>query len=203
MNKLLFLQMMAAENDIAAMPIVNDRHVIFDDDGNKNISSNVVAVASEVESIEEYYTIEVRCQAMRKTFGLFDHYFLVFNGYEYHSGWYKRGKILKDGTTKGSHLISLRKICKTCYYKIIAEFYVKEDLRIFNAYFPFINCETICMGISIQSLLFLTIPFICVLVVKGYFLYAIIFLLISIILVLVHSKYRFSRTTKTKCDHLL
>lgn len=202
MNK-LFLQMMAVENDIAAMSIVNDRHVIFDDDGgNKNISSNAAA-ASEIASIEEYYTIEVRCQAMRKTFGLFDHYFLVFNGYEYHSGWYKRGKILKDGTTKGSHLISLRKICKTCYYKIIAEFYVKEDLRIFNAYFPFINCETICMGISIQSLLFLTIPFICVLVVKGYFLYAIIFLLISIILVLVHSKYRFSRTTKTKCDHLL
>ncbi|AYP97968.1 Ac81 [Mauternbach virus] len=167
--------------------------VISNDDNNNNNNPKLP---------DEYFTIEVRCQAMRKTFGLFDHYFIVVNGYEYHSGWYRQGKILKHGTTKGSHLISIRKICNVCYYKMIAEFYVKEDLRIFNAYFPFINCETICMGISVQSLLFLTIPFICVFVVKGCFLYALIFLLISIVCVLIYSKYQFSRTTKTKCNHL-
>lgn len=154
------------------------------------------------KTLIEYTTIEIRCQAMKRALGIFDHYFLVINDYEYHAGFYKRGKILENGTTKGAHTVSICNLCRTCYDRILAEFYVREDLRVFNCYFPFINCETMCVGFSIQSLLFLTIPFVCLFIVKGLFLIAIIFLLVSFIIVLMHSKYRFSRTLKTTCEHL-
>ncbi|AQN78564.1 ACH96134.1 Ac81-like protein [Kallithea virus] len=157
---------------------------------------------SNLEDKISYTTIEVRCQAMRKSFGLFDHYFLVIKGKEYHAGWYARGMVLDEGTTKGAHTVSVQNICKMCYDKIFAEFYVREDLRIFNAYFPFINCETICMGFSIQSLAFLIIPFVCTFIAKGLFLYAILLILVTIVLFLIYSKYQFSRTVRTKCSHL-
>ncbi|AUQ44008.1 putative Ac81-like protein [Esparto virus] len=147
--------------------------------------------------------IEIRCRAMKHTFGLFDHYFIVIGDTEYHAGNYKPGKILPLGTTKGAHIVSICEICEICHDKIMAEYYTSEDVRIFHIYFPILNCETLCMGFSIQSLLFLTIPFLCVFILKGSFLYAIIFILLSIVIVLAHSKYRFSRTNKTKCEHLL
>lgn len=165
-----------------------------------NHASNNITGTSNINV--EYKTIEIKCQAMKKTFGLFDHYFMVIDGVEYHTGAYSGGKILKDGQTKGAHTTSVRKVCKMCYDKIIAEFYVKEDLRLFNTYFPFINCESICEGFSVQSLLFFTIPFICLGIANGNFILVVIIILVSFLFVLMYSKYKFSRTHKNQCSHL-
>lgn len=46
------------------------------------------------------YTVEVRCQALRRTWGLIDHYFLVIGEHEYHMGGsYSKGAVLPIGTT--------------------------------------------------------------------------------------------------------
>lgn len=145
--------------------------------------------------------IEYRCQALKNTLGLIDHYFLVIDDKEYHLGFYTPGKVLPKDSTKGYHIVSKRKVCETCYNKIIADLNYKEDIRLIR-YFPFLNCETLCTGFSVQSLALLTLPCVGFLIVKGKILYVIILVLLTLIVILVYSKYTFSRTKYSRCKHL-
>lgn len=156
---------------------------------------------AHTDTVEKFKTIEYRCQAMRKTLGFVDHYFLVVDDKEYHAGFYKRGKVLPADTTKGYHSVMFVDVCESCYVKIVADYRLEEDIRIFN-YFPLLNCETLCRGFSVQSMALLSLPFVGMLLWKKQFAYAIILLLVVAVAVLSYSKYVFSRCKKTVCTHL-
>lgn len=147
------------------------------------------------------YTVEVRCRAMRSTLGLLDHYFLVLGDLEYHMGYYKKGSVLPVGTTKSSHLVCIKRMCVDCYTKIITNYNLREDKRLFN-YYPIINCETLSTGISVQSLAFFSLPFIAALLVNGRILYALLLLMFTIAAFLAYGKFVFSRTETHVCRHL-
>lgn len=147
--------------------------------------------------------VEFYCQATKKFGGLIDHYYVVDGENEIHPRGFKPGEILPKGSTKGAHLVSVNTICDKCYNELMAIFKLKEDVRLFNSFFPFLNCETLCKGFSIQSLAFIAIPFVIVLIIKGLFLWALVLFLATLIALLIYSKYVFSRTIKTKCKHLI
>lgn len=110
-------------------------------------------------------TVEYWCQAMPKTWGLIDHYFMVIDDKEYHAGTYKPGKILPRNSTKGA-LVSLCTVCDTCYEKILLDYDLNEDDRLYTAYFPLLNCESVCTGFSMQSITLIAIPYVCLLIVS-------------------------------------
>lgn len=152
---------------------------------------------------QPYRRLELRCRATKRSFGLFDHYFLVVGDREIHLGVYRKGKVLLRGTTKGSHLACEYDLCRLCYDRLLLEIKLKEDARLFRDYFPLLNCETLCTGFSVQSLAFLSIPFILTLLIKRMYLWAIILFLLTIVCLLAYSKYMFSRTQARQCKHLL
>lgn len=145
--------------------------------------------------------VEYRCQAQSTSFGFIDHYYLVIDETEYHLGHYRKGNILPKGTTKGSHVAAIKDICKLCYTKLFTDLKLREDKRLIS-YFPFLNCETLSTGFSVQSLGFLSIPLILVLFIKGLFLYGIIAFLLTFVILLYYSKFIYSRTNYSKCKHL-
>lgn len=145
--------------------------------------------------------VEYRCQALKNTFGLIDHYYYVVDDKEYHLGWYKPGKILPKDTTKGYHIVGKKTVCGTCYNKIIADINFKEDRRLMSFY-PLLNCESLCTGFSVQSLGLLALPLTCVTIFYRKFMLTLVIILTTICLLLFYSKYIFSRTKKTKCIHL-
>lgn len=148
-----------------------------------------------------HHIIEYRVQAMRRAFGLFDHYFLVINDKEYHPGNYKPGKVLPVNTTKGHHVVSRVAVCDICYNKIVVDLQLEEDVRLFN-YYPILNCETLCFGFSAQSLPLYITPFLGLLLWQGQILYAILMILACMLILLMRSKYVFSRTNKLQCRHI-
>lgn len=153
--------------------------------------------------MDSYKTIELRCQAIKRSFGLFDHYFYIIDDREVHMGKYRRGKIMPKGTTKGSHIIAKIQICESCYNKIILDLTLKEDVRLAESYFPILNCESLCTGVSIQTVvLIISIPFALVLLIKGLYLWVIILILASIVFLLAYSKFMFSKTRQKKCEHI-
>lgn len=160
---------------------------------NNNIDSVVI--------MEPFKIVEIRCKALRNTFGLIDHYFLIIDDYEYHMGFYKLGRILPKNSTRNFHTIGFKYICTDCYNKIIINYNLNEDSRLIS-YYPLLNCETLCTGFSIQSLAFLAIPFCAILIIKSYFLYSIILLLTVLIIILLLSKYTYSRVYKKYCKHI-
>lgn len=164
-------------------------------------SSLPVVTTSQTPCQRPFRTIEYRCQAMKKTFGLVDHYFLVVDGKEYHAGFYKPGKVLPMNTTKGYHVVMLSDVCEACYLKIVTDYGLGEDVRIFS-YFPMLNCETLCRGFSIQSLSLFSLPFVVLLLYKRMFVSAILMIMVVMICVLIHSKYVFSRCKRKTCPHL-
>lgn len=148
------------------------------------------------------YTVEVRCQALRRTWGLIDHYFLVIGEHEYHvGGSYSKGAVLPIGTTKGAHTISIKTVCSACYTRTVESYRLCEDRRLFNFY-PIVNCETLSTGLSLQALASLVVPFVLNLLSLGLVLWAVILTLCTVVLLLASSKYAFSRTAKLKCRHL-
>lgn len=150
---------------------------------------------------EEEYTVEVRCQALKRTWGLIDHYFLVIGEYEYHMGRYSKGSILPVGTTKGAHVVSVKTMCRACYTKIVENYNLREDKRLFD-YYPLVNCETLSTGLSVQAISFLVLPFVFTLLLLGHLLWAVLLTLAALVFFLMCSKYVFSRTTEHKCRHL-
>lgn len=151
--------------------------------------------------MEPYKIVEIHCRASKQSFGLIDHYFIVIDNLEYHLGFYRSGRVLPKGTTKGSHVVYERQICKHCYDNIHFDIKFREDCRLFS-YYPLLNCETLVTGISLQSLAFFAIPFIGLFLIRGCFMYALIVFLITILYLLALSKYNYSRTRKQACLHI-
>lgn len=148
------------------------------------------------------YTVEVRCQALRRTWGLIDHYFLVIGEHEYHMGGsYSKGAVLPIGTTKGAHTISIKTVCAACYTRTVDGYRLREDRRLFNFY-PIVNCETLSTGLSLQAVSSLAVPFVIYLLSIGSILWAVILTLCTVVVFLASSKYAFSRTVRLKCRHL-
>lgn len=150
---------------------------------------------------EEVREVEIRVQALKNTMGLIDHYYMVLNGMEYHPGNYRLGNILPLDSTKGYHVVMKKRICIDCYNKIVTDFNMKEDKRI-ASFYPFLNCESLTTGISAQSMAFIAIPFVVLLVLRGMFLWALVLLLATFVYMLGVSKFVFSRTTSSTCKHL-
>lgn len=150
---------------------------------------------------KEVYTVETRCRALKSTWGLIDHYFLVIGEYEYHMGRYSKGSVLPVDTTKGAHVVSVKTMCRACYTKIVENYSLHEDKRLFD-YYPLVNCETLTTGLSVQALSVLVLPFVFSLLLIGRLLWAVLLTLATLNVFLVWSKYVFSRTIKRKCRHL-
>jgi len=104
------------------------------------------------------HDIEIRVRPMVRFFGLFDHYFMIIDGNEYHPIWYRHGQVLPLGFTTDAHVACRKRICDGCYNKLIQSIRAREDDRMAKFY-PWLNCETISMGISVQAMSFLAIPF--------------------------------------------
>lgn len=60
------------------------------DDALTNCDQNNKTLNNNNNTFENVKSIEIRCRASRKYFGLIDHYFYVINGSEYHVGNYKK-----------------------------------------------------------------------------------------------------------------
>lgn len=147
------------------------------------------------------FEIKIYAKAIKKSFGLYDHYFIIIDNHEYHLGCYTKGSKLNAGTTKGAHLITTRKLCHKCFNLLLINLEKKEDQRLFW-YYPFINCESLAIGCSLQVLMTCNIPIAFCLLIKGYFVFAILLILFILTIVLFWSKYLYSRTTFTYCKHL-
>lgn len=158
------------------------------------------AAAAQATSTSERM-VEVRVQALRRTFGIIDHYYLVIEGMEYHPGYYKRGNFLPLGTTANYHVVARRRVCLDCYNKIIADFNLREDKRI-GSFYPFLNCESLATGFSLQSLGFLAVPFVAGFLLLGRFLLAVVTFLLALLYLLLVGKYTISRTVRARCRHL-
>lgn len=145
--------------------------------------------------------IEIRVQALKRTLGMIDHYYMVIEDKEYHPGYYKPGCILPRDSTKGYHVAARRLVCRDCLDLIVLNFNLREDKRMLSLY-PLLNCESLTVGFSVQSVALCAIPFIGFLLCKGRPMYAALLLLCVIVALLLHSKYVFSRTARQRCNHL-
>lgn len=152
----------------------------------------------------ESITVKIKCRAIKRTLGLLDHYFLEIGTNEYHLGFYRKGKILPLGTTRGAHTVLVRSICTSCYDRLTIMLEYAEDVRLTEILYPLVNCETLTTGISIQlGTLMCTLPFFFwSLLHKTNVLYALIVLLIALVCILWHSKFVYSRTLASACIHL-
>lgn len=151
--------------------------------------------------MEFYKTIEICCVSLKKTLGLADHYFIIIDDFEYHLGFYSKGLVLPKGSTKGSHIICIKRVCSDCYEKFNHDFETKEFQRLF-CFYPLINCESLATGISVQIICMLHLSVALVLVLYKKYLLSIILILILLCISLLFSKYNYSRTVKKKCKHL-
>lgn len=151
----------------------------------------------------EYSTkIEVYVKSIKKTYGLFDHYYIVIGDYEYHLGYYKKGSILPIGSTKNSKLLEIKTICSLCYEKFLHDFSSNEFQRLF-IFYPFVNCESLTTGISTQMIcvlnFFIPITF-CVL---GLYMRAFLSLILIIITTIITKQIKYMKTTIKHCPHLI
>lgn len=147
--------------------------------------------------------VELCCRATRRSFGLIDHYFLRLEGNEYHFGVYQKGRVIPAGYTQGAHVITEHALCPACRDSLQQRIDQKCDVRLMQQYFPLLNCESFCLGFSYQIIgLVAFVPTVVVLILKHHFLWALILLLIGLVVQLWVSKYRFSRTARTRCSHL-
>lgn len=170
--------------------------------GFDNLEVSSSASSSSSTSLPPYYkTIEYHCRAIKSSFGILDHYFIVVDNYEIHMGWYRPGKILPKNTTKNSHVVAVKKVCMYCYNKIATNLNTSEDSRLIG-YYPFLNCESLSTGFSVQALAFLAIPPLVVLALRMQIFYMFLVLVGTLLFVLLYSKYMYSRTRQKTCKHL-
>lgn len=159
--------------------------------------------ATDRTTRQRHRVLQILVRASKRALGLVDHYFLLVDDeFEYHPGMYGRGNVLPGGTTEGAHVVERRDICRMCYEKLMIDFSLLEDRRLMSTYYPFLNCETLVTGISVQSLHALALPFVVGLLCRGKWLYAVALLLAAVVSLLAYSKYVFSRTRRTRCQHL-
>lgn len=147
--------------------------------------------------------IEIYSIAQRATFGLIDHYFLMIPMYqlEFHLGIYSRGLILPAGRTVGAHLCGRKLVCDSCFVKLMHDLESGEYNRLIG-YFPFVNCETLTTGISVQSIILINSIFVYASFAFGKFKMGFFISVVLLLCLLLFSKYNFSRTYKFKCPHM-
>lgn len=148
-------------------------------------------------------TVEIRVRASRNMLGLIDHYFLLVDGSEYHPGFYSNGNVLPMGTTSGAHVAERRDLCRECYDKLKIDVSLEEPRRLFGLYYPFLNCESLCTGFSVQSLHIFALPFVVGLACRGMILHSLLAFALALLSLLAYSKYVFSRTKDTRCAHIV
>lgn len=147
--------------------------------------------------------IQICIRASKNVFGLIDHFFMKIDNFEYHPGFYKSGNILPSGTSNGLHVIETRQVCRLCLIKLILDFKMHEDRRI-STWYPFLNCESLTTGISVQSLVLISsLPVIIALIILKRFICLLFFVMLMLIILLLYSKYLYSRSKYSKCPHLL
>lgn len=198
------------KNEYVEQPVAKPNATFsqLDEERSRSIRNTVFAAAEEIKAKTskevpqpDERIVEVRVQALRSTMGIIDHYFLVLEGMEYHPGHYKRGNLLPLGTTENFHVVARRRLCIDCYNKIIADFNLREDKRI-GSFYPFLNCESLATGFSLQSLGFIALPFVFGFLLLGKLLLALVTFLVALLYLLLVGKYTISRTVRTRCHHL-
>lgn len=145
--------------------------------------------------------IKLHLRPIAWSYGLFDHYFLVIKDTEYHLGEYPKGTKLPVGTTKNSSILYNIEYCKDCYNKLLLDIETQEHKRLFS-FFPFVNCETLATGLSIQSINLWFFPIIVYCLCSQRFLLAILIFLLCLLLQVVYSKYQMIGVRKKKCEHI-
>lgn len=117
-------------------------------------------------------------------------------------GNYPLGEKIKKGTTKNAVVSKRSFVCKNCYQELQKRLDSNEYRRVFK-YFPIINCETLTVGLSIQSIV---LGFGLISMFVDFYLkhdhLAIISLLLTLLVVLIVSKYTLCRTHLNYCKHL-
>lgn len=157
----------------------------------------MLAIGSNINIVDIYV------RPIKKTLGILDHYFLVIDDWEYHLGGnYPLGEKLKKGTTKNAFVSKRSYVCQNCFKELQLRLESNEYRRVFK-FFPIINCETLTVGLSIQSIVlaFGTISVLGLLYFKHDYLALVLFLVILLI-VLIVSKYTLSRTHLYYCAHI-
>lgn len=154
----------------------------------------------------EYERVDVYVQAYKKYFGLIDHYFMVVRNREYHPGFYRNCVKPVSTSTARAHRCGELRLCSDCVDLIVHNFNESEDRRLLQRMFPIINCETLCLGLSLQSFALLVLPTIiayCIFAKKiNYFVIALM-IAFAMIYLLLTSKYRFSRFSQASCRHVV
>lgn len=178
-----------------------DRFEIRDD--NIIVDSEIELFNLCLENQKLGTTVEIWTRAINSSFGLFDHHFLIIGNYEYHLSRCSRSRIIPKGTTKNAHLSGLRQVCGICLAKIFNDYRNSENVRLFSLYPLVVNCETVAKGFSLQAIITLTCGMFSIwAIIKKHWYLCIIFILLSFTLCLIVSKYNYSRTAKSKCEHL-
>jgi len=145
---------------------------------------------------------DVYVKAMSNTLGLIDHYYLVIDGVSYHLGFNRR--IAQQHSIPSTHtLVERRLYCTKCTADFFDQLRLNEDRRLFG-YYPLVNCESLSVGFSMQSLSLLTGSIIsCVVLAKSMnLLLCLCVMLLTVLVCLWWGKYVRTRVRKTSCKHL-
>lgn len=153
------------------------------------------------QNVENIIQVEF-CIVPMKSLVFLDHFFIIIQDKEYHLGGYEKGKFLDRGTTTGYTVYSTKLICSQCfdYFKLNLKY--EEDYRLFNHY-PIINCESLNLGYSINTLLISTSVFtIAASIIYRNFNYLSLVLLVIFIFHCIYRYFLYTFKTKNYCLHL-
>lgn len=150
------------------------------------------------------FLVYLKHRPTRATLGIIDHWFFDIPGLnmEIHPGDYGRGTHLTSGTTKEAHTYKEIEMCRCCVDRLVkTSVYLN---KIF--YYPFINCETLvshdhCTTRISTQLIALTILVVASLLLV-FNIFLLFFIILTVIVYLLFSKYTYSVTIKSKCDHV-
>jgi hypothetical protein len=156
-------------------------------------------------SNDEQIVVYLKHRPIKATLGAVDHWFFDIPTFdlEIHPGDYGGGTHLKSGTTKEAHTYKEITMCNSC-----VDHLMKISLHLKRVfYYPFINCETLvshdyCSFFVSTQLISLTIIVVSALLLV-FNLYLFIFIVITIIFYLLFSKYTYSTTIKSNCEHVI
>lgn len=156
---------------------------------------------SNFEDSEEVYMVEKCIRAEGCVLGIYDHFFVIIDDYEYHLGTYTLGIKLPKGTTKGYHVYEQVSMCSKCVSSFFKN--TKHEFQRLKLYgFPLVNCQTLNDGYSSYLIIIAYAPIICgFLIFNKFYTLALIVFLLAIIIHLASSKYKFSICKKKKCKH--
>lgn len=151
------------------------------------------------------FDVYLKHRPIKGTLGLIDHWYFDIPALdmEIHPGEYGKGTHLPSNSTKGAHTYQEVTMCKKCVDKLSRTSVFLNQIF----YYPFINCETLVSHgycttmVSTQLLALIAIAVSALLIVVN--LALAVFILFVIIVYFMFSKYTYSVTIKSKCNHVL